>query len=92
MLPGFQFGRFVAYDRRNIGAAVEMEFLRLYGRVLRLLAADRAVAIGLVLAALAIAGLQFLEPVLFGRVIDLLARSDRMQESAVWAEALSLLI
>jgi UDP-N-acetylglucosamine 1-carboxyvinyltransferase len=29
-----------------------MEFLRLYGRVLRLLAADRAVAIGLVLAAL----------------------------------------
>jgi ATP-binding cassette subfamily B protein len=69
-----------------------MEFLRLYGRVLRLLAADRAVAIGLVLAALAIAGLQFLEPVLFGRVIDLLARSDRMQESAVWAEALSLLI
>ncbi|MFM7421979.1 MAG: glucan ABC transporter ATP-binding protein/ permease [Alphaproteobacteria bacterium] len=69
-----------------------MEFLRLYGRVLRLLAADRAVAMGLALAALAIAGLQFLEPVLFGRVIDLLARSDRMQESAVWAEALSLLI
>lgn len=69
-----------------------MGFLRLYGRVLRLLAADRAVAIGLALAALAIAGLQFLEPVLFGRVIDLLARSDRMQESAVWAEALSLLI
>jgi glucan exporter ATP-binding protein len=69
-----------------------MEFLRLYGRVLRLLAADRAIAIGLALAALAIAGLQFLEPVLFGRVIDLLARSDRMQESAVWAEALALLI
>ena len=69
-----------------------MEFLRLYGRVLRLLAADRAVAMGLALAALAIAGLQFLEPVLFGRVIDLLSRSDRMQDSAVWAEALSLLI
>ena len=33
-----------------------MGFLRLYGRVLRLLAADRAVAIGLALAALAIAG------------------------------------
>lgn len=69
-----------------------MEFLRLYGRVLRLLAADRVVAMGLALASLAIAGLQFLEPVLFGRVIDLLSRSDRMQESAVWAEALSLLI
>ena len=91
-LPGFQFGRFLLYKRSNIGAAGDMEFLRLYGRVLRLLAADRAVAIGLVFAALAIAGLQFLEPVLFGRVIDLLSRSDRMQESAVWAEALSLLI
>lgn len=91
-LPGLQFGRFLLYGRTNIGAAGDMEFLRLYGRVLRLLAADRAVAIGLVFAALAIAGLQFLEPVLFGRVIDLLSRSDRMQESALWAEALSLLI
>ena len=68
-----------------------MKFLRLYARVLRLLAADRRVAIILAVAAVLLAGLQFVEPVLFGRVIDLLTRSDRMEASAVWTEALSLL-
>jgi ATP-binding cassette subfamily B protein len=68
-----------------------MHFIRLYGRVLRLLGADRWVAIGLAFAALALAGLQFLEPVLFGRVIDLLARSDGLSVDALWAEALALL-
>jgi ATP-binding cassette subfamily B protein len=69
-----------------------MHFIRVYARVLRLLAPDRFVAIGLSLGALALAGLQFLEPVLFGRVIDLLSRSDRMAEAAMWAETLSLLL
>ena len=68
-----------------------MKFIRLYTRVLGLLAADRQVAIGLALSAMALAGLQFLEPVLFGRVIDLLARSERMTEANVWAEAAVLL-
>lgn len=68
-----------------------MKFIRLYGRVLGLLAADKSVAIGLALASTALAGLQFIEPVLFGRVIDLLSRSDRMTESNVWIEAGSLL-
>jgi ATP-binding cassette subfamily B protein len=68
-----------------------MKFIRLYARVLGLLAADRQVAIGLALSAMALAGLQFLEPVLFGRVIDLLSRSERMTESNVWAEAAVLL-
>ena len=61
-----------------------MRFIRVYGRVLGLLAPDRAVAIGLALAALALAGLQFLEPVLFGRVVDVLSRADRMAEGEVW--------
>jgi len=69
-----------------------MHFLRVYGRVLLLLAPDRFVAYGLVAGALALAGLQFLEPVLFGRVIDLLSRSNRMTEAAMWAEAMSLLL
>jgi len=69
-----------------------MRFIRLYGRVLGLLAADRAVAIGLGLASLALAGLQFLEPVLFGRVVDVLSRADRMPEATVWQEAISLLV
>lgn len=69
-----------------------MNFLRIYARVLRMLAPDRYLAAGLVFGALAMAGLQFLEPVLFGRVIDLLARSDRMTSDALWAEALAVLV
>ncbi|MGG5810278.1 glucan ABC transporter ATP-binding protein/ permease [Falsiroseomonas sp. CW058] len=68
-----------------------MQFIRLYGRVLALLAPDRWVAVGLAFAALALAGLSFLEPVLFGRVIDLLSRSERLSESALWTEAIALL-
>ncbi|MCX7932644.1 MAG: glucan ABC transporter ATP-binding protein/ permease [Rhodovarius sp.] len=68
-----------------------MQFFRLYGRVLGLLAADRQVAIALAFAALAVAGLQFLEPVLFGRVVDLLSRSERMESAALWEEALKVL-
>lgn len=68
-----------------------MHFIRLYGRVLALLAADRWVAIGLGFAAFALAGLSFLEPVLFGRVVDLLARSERLPAEALWAEAFALL-
>jgi len=68
-----------------------MEFIRLYSRVLALLRPDRFVALGLTAAAIALAGLQFLEPVLFGRVVDLLSKSDRMSEAAVWAEAFVLL-
>ena len=68
-----------------------MRFMRLYLRVLRLLGPDRWVAYGLTFAALALAGLSFLEPVLFGRVIDLLSRSDRMSDAALWTEAFALL-
>ncbi len=68
-----------------------MGFLRLYWRVLWMLGSDRPMALGLAVAALALAGLQFLEPVLFGRVVDLLARSERMAPSQLWAEATTLL-
>ncbi|MBR0682593.1 glucan ABC transporter ATP-binding protein/ permease [Roseomonas eburnea] len=68
-----------------------MGFLRLYWRVLWMLGSDRPLAAGLAVAALALAGLQFLEPVLFGRVVDLLARSDRMEAGTLWAEATTLL-
>jgi ATP-binding cassette subfamily B protein len=68
-----------------------MGFLRLYWRVLWMLGSDRPMALGLTVAALALAGLQFLEPVLFGRVVDLLSRSDRMEPTALWSEATTLL-
>ena len=68
-----------------------MGFVKLYGRVIWLLGADRPMALGLAIAALGLAGLQFLEPVLFGRVVDLLARSESMAPAALWSEATTLL-
>jgi ATP-binding cassette subfamily B protein len=69
-----------------------MGFLQTYARVLGLLAPDKWVAIGLALASLAVAGLQFLEPVLFGRVVDVLSGADRLPEDEVWRQAVSLLV
>ncbi|WP_301590144.1 glucan ABC transporter ATP-binding protein/ permease [Sabulicella glaciei] len=68
-----------------------MEFFRLYWRVLAQLKGDRWVAMGLSASAIALAGLQFLEPVLFGRVVDLLSRADRIPEEVVWTESFVLL-
>jgi ATP-binding cassette, subfamily B, beta-glucan exporter len=68
-----------------------MQFVKLYGRVLGLLAADKWVAVGLAAANVALAGLQFLEPVLFGRVVDLLSTAAGLSRDAVWAEAFALL-
>ncbi|WP_376092026.1 glucan ABC transporter ATP-binding protein/ permease [Roseomonas sp. CCTCC AB2023176] len=69
-----------------------MAFLRVYARVLGLLGPDRWIAMGLALAALALAGLQFLEPVLFGRVVDILSVADRLPREEVWAQAINLLL
>ena len=68
-----------------------MDFFRLYWRVLALLKHDRWVAVGLSAAAMALAGLQFLEPVLFGKVVDLLSKTDRLPVDVVWTEAFVLL-
>ncbi|HST76717.1 MAG TPA: ABC transporter transmembrane domain-containing protein, partial [Acetobacteraceae bacterium] len=68
-----------------------MRFVRVYGRVLGLLGPDRRIAAFLVLANLAVAGLQFLDPVLFGRVIDLLARSADLSSAVLWSQATALL-
>ncbi|MBW8269053.1 glucan ABC transporter ATP-binding protein/ permease [Caldovatus aquaticus] len=68
-----------------------MGFLRIYRRALGLLGPDRWVAIALAFASLAMAGLQFLEPVLFGRVVDVLSRADRLDPALVWGESLRLL-
>jgi glucan exporter ATP-binding protein len=60
-----------------------MGFFKVYARVLRLLRPDRGVAWGLGLTALIGAGLQFMEPVLFGRVIDLLSRGGEQSTLGV---------
>jgi glucan exporter ATP-binding protein len=69
-----------------------MRFLTVYARVLSLLRPDRFIAIGLVIANLAVMGFQFAEPVLFGRVINLLTRSDTMTNKSVIHDAETLLV
>ena len=51
-----------------------MTFIRLYLRVLGMLRPDRAVALSLVAANIVVIGLQFAEPLLFGRRINRLGR------------------
>ncbi len=68
-----------------------MKFIAVYGRVLGLLRPERGIAIGLVIANLMVMGFQFTEPVLFGRVINLLVRSDGMTSHAVIRGAITLL-
>ena len=61
-----------------------MRFLRTYARVLLFLGRDLRIAGLLAGANLMVAGLQFLDPVLFGRVVNLLSRSDKMPHAAFW--------
>jgi glucan exporter ATP-binding protein len=68
-----------------------MRFLKTYGRVLGLLGRDIRIAGFLAFANLMVAGLQFLDPVLFGRVVNLLTRSDKLPQSQMWHEAAILL-
>ena len=50
-----------------------MSFIRIYVRGLGLLGAEARLAIALVAANIALAGAQFVEPVLFGRIVDALS-------------------
>ncbi|SKA40135.1 ATP-binding cassette, subfamily B [Enhydrobacter aerosaccus] len=68
-----------------------MEFLRVYGRVIGLLKEERGLAIGLALANVAVAALQFYEPVLFGKVVDLLSNAKNETTETLWAHARDLL-
>ena len=65
-----------------------MPILRIYYRVIALLAPERKLAIVLALANLSLAGVYFLEPWLFGRVVDALAakgHGDAWRFIAWWA-------
>jgi ATP-binding cassette subfamily B protein len=68
-----------------------MRFLRIYGRALRLLWPERWLAIALIAGNLGIAGIGFLEPILFGRVIDVLATSAERSANENWAATVRLL-
>jgi ATP-binding cassette, subfamily B, beta-glucan exporter len=69
-----------------------IRFLKVYGRVFGLLGRDLRIAALLVAANVMVAGLQFLDPLLFGRVIGLLSGSDNMDRGALWHQASALLL
>src|SRR6478609_7276157 len=69
-----------------------MEFFRVYGRVLGLLRDERKLAITLAFANVVVAGLQFYEPVLLGRVVDLLSNAPGKSNTELWHAARQLLV
>jgi len=69
-----------------------MGFVRVYGRVLRLLWPERWLAVVLVIGNLGLAGITFLEPILFGRVIDVLATSAERSAEENWSETVRLIV
>ncbi len=68
-----------------------MSFLSLYARVLGLLRPDRPIVIALVIGNLMVTAVQFAEPVLFGRVINLLTDSDKLGKETLLADARTIL-
>lgn len=68
-----------------------MSFVRIYARVLKLLGPEKGRAIMLAFANLALAGFQFLEPLLFGRVVDTLSGAQGKPAEVVWQAAFTLL-
>ncbi|HTR85183.1 MAG TPA: glucan ABC transporter ATP-binding protein/ permease [Reyranella sp.] len=69
-----------------------MGFFRVYGRVIGLLRNERWLAIGLALTNVAVAGLQFYEPVLFGKVVDLLSRAKNQTTEALWRDTSHVMV
>jgi ATP-binding cassette, subfamily B, beta-glucan exporter len=69
-----------------------MEFFRVYGRVIGLLRDERGLAIMLAFANVGVAALQFYEPVLFGKVVDLLSNAKNESTAALWNDARKLLL
>ena len=68
-----------------------MRFIKIYRQALAVLRSDKRLAIMLGAANIIVAGLQFLDPVLFGRVIGLLTRSDQLSSDQLWSQSAILL-
>jgi len=68
-----------------------MNFIRLYLRVLTLLGSEARLGWILALANLTLAAALFVEPILFGRIIDLLANSQSHVADLDWHRLLALL-
>ncbi len=69
-----------------------MSLVKVYGRVLALLAKNHRMIAMLAAGNLGVAALQFLDPLLFGRVIGLLARTDTTPHAQLFAEGTRLVM
>lgn len=69
-----------------------VSLIRLYARVLRLLGAEYRLGIVLTLANLALAIAAFAEPILFGRIIDILVRGQGAGQTVTFADIMPVLI
>src|SRR5436190_4843857 len=67
-----------------------MKLLRLYIRVLALLGPEAKLGWTLAIANVALAATQFIEPILFGRIVDQLANAQGAARSVSWADVLPL--
>src|SRR5262249_42658328 len=61
-----------------------MKLLRIYFRVLQLLGRESRLAWALALANLALASAMFVEPILFGRIVDTLANAQPRVSQVAW--------
>ena len=69
-----------------------IKFVALYARVLKMLGSDRKLGWTLAGANVALAMAMFAEPILFGLVIDTLARASLDDPSAIWPSLRPLLL
>ncbi len=69
-----------------------MSVLSVYLRVLRQLAPEAKLAYALVAANLVLAGAQFAEPILFGRIIDLMTTTQSTGATLAWSDLLPLVL
>jgi len=68
-----------------------MSFLRLYSRVIALLGPEARLGWALALVNVALASAQFIEPILFGRIVDTLANAQGTTRQVSWFDLAPLL-
>jgi ATP-binding cassette, subfamily B, beta-glucan exporter len=78
------------HAERSRFAAGRMKYFRLYFRVLELLGREARLGWVLAVANLALASAMFVEPILFGRIVDTLASAQPRVSQVAWRELMLL--
>src|SRR5919201_4364977 len=77
-------------ERSRFAAAGRMKYFRLYFRVLELLGREARLGWVLAVANLALASAMFVEPILFGRIVDTLASAHPRVSQVAWQQLMLL--